>query len=117
MKIALCLSGQARFLEACYYESMKPNIIDDLNPDVYEKVNIEKIDSGKDEVIATLLMKHFFEDLGLPQRFSFVHIKKIIEENRTIFKSQSIKSHRPEGMPEDAELMSIQDLTCICDIF
>ena len=91
-------------------------LIYDLNPDVYEKVNIEKIDSGKDEVIATLLMKHFFEDLGLPQRFSFVHIKKIIEENRTIFKSQSIKSHRPEGMPEDAELMSIQDLTCICDI-
>ena len=35
MKIALCLSGQARFLEACYYESMKPNIIDDLNPDVF----------------------------------------------------------------------------------
>jgi len=35
MKIALCLSGQARFLETCFYESMKPNIIDDLNPDVF----------------------------------------------------------------------------------
>lgn len=35
MKVALCLSGQARFLETCYYESMKPNIIDDLNPDVF----------------------------------------------------------------------------------
>jgi hypothetical protein len=35
MKVALCLSGQARFLETCYYESMKPNLIDDLNPDVF----------------------------------------------------------------------------------
>jgi hypothetical protein len=35
MKVALCLSGQARFLKTCYYESMKPNIIDDLNPDVF----------------------------------------------------------------------------------
>jgi len=35
MRVALCLSGQARFLETCYYESMKPNIIDDLNPDVF----------------------------------------------------------------------------------
>jgi hypothetical protein len=35
MKVALCLSGQARFLETCFYESMKPNIIDNLNPDVF----------------------------------------------------------------------------------
>ena len=36
-------------------------LIYDLNPDVYEKVNIEKINDN--EVILTLLMKHFFEDL------------------------------------------------------
>jgi hypothetical protein len=35
MKVALCLSGQARFLEACYYESMKPYILDILHPDVF----------------------------------------------------------------------------------
>jgi hypothetical protein len=35
MKTALCLSGQARFLEKCYYESMKPNILDILKPDVF----------------------------------------------------------------------------------
>lgn len=91
-------------------------LIYDLNPDVYEKVNIEKLDSGKDEIIATLLMKHFFEDLGLPQRFSFIHMEKMVEEGRIIFKSQSIKTHRPEGIPADAELMAIQDLTSVCDI-
>lgn len=89
-------------------------LIYDLNHDVYEKVNIEKINDN--EIIATLLMKHFFEDLGLPQRFSFIHMLKIVEDKKITFKSQSIKTHRPLGMPEDAELMAIQDLICICNI-
>jgi hypothetical protein len=90
-------------------------LIYDLNPDVYEKVVIEKNTDGNEAVI-TLLMKHFFEDLGLPQRFSFIHIKKFCEERKITFVSQSIKTHRPEGMPEDAELMSIKNMTSICDI-
>ena len=89
-------------------------LIYDLNQDVYEKVNIEKINDN--EIIATLLMKHFFEDLGLPQRFSFIRMIKIEEEKKIIFNSKSIKTHRPPNMPEDSELMAIQDLTCICDI-
>jgi hypothetical protein len=89
-------------------------LIYDLNSDIYEKVILDKIND--DEAVATLLMKHFFEDLGLPQRFSFLHIKKIVEERRIIFVSQSIRSHKPEGMPEDAELMAINDLTSICNI-
>lgn len=35
MKVALCLSGQARFLSECFYESMKPNILDVYHPDVF----------------------------------------------------------------------------------
>jgi len=89
-------------------------LIYDLNSDIYEKVILDKIND--DEAVATLLMKHFFEDLGLPQRFSFLHIKKIVEERRIIFVSQSIRSHKPEGMPDDAELMAINDLTSICNI-
>jgi hypothetical protein len=89
-------------------------LIYDLNSDIYEKVILDKIND--DEAVATLLMKHFFEDLGLPQRFSFLHIKKIVEERRIIFVSQSIRSHKPEGMPEEAELMAINDLTSICNI-
>lgn len=89
-------------------------LIYDLNPDVYEKVNIETLNN--DEVILTLLMKHFFEDLGLPQRYSFIHMKKIHEEDKIKFIAQSIKSHKPEGMPEDAELMALQNMIAICDI-
>jgi hypothetical protein len=89
-------------------------LIYDLNPDVYEKVNIERL--NENEVITTLLMKHLFEDLGLPQRFSHVHMIKTIEEGKIVFNSQSIKDQRPEGMPDDAELMAIQQLNCTCNI-
>jgi hypothetical protein len=89
-------------------------LIYDLNVDIYEKVILDKINDN--EAIATLLIKHFFEDIGLPQRFSFLHIKKFVEESRIIFVSQSIRSHKPEGMPEEAELMAINDLTSVCDI-
>ena len=89
-------------------------LIYDLNPDVYEKVNIETLNNN--EVILTLLMKHFFEDLGLPQRYSFIHMKKVVEEDKIKFTGQSIKTHKPEGMPEDAELMSLQNMIAICDI-
>ena len=89
-------------------------LIYDLNSDIYEKVVLDKMND--EEAVATLLIKHFFEDLGLPQRFSFLHIKKFVEENRIIFVSQSIRSYKPEGMPEEAELMAINDLTSVCDI-
>ena len=90
-------------------------LIYDLNPDVYEKVNIQKI--NENEAIVTLLMKHLYEDLGLPQRFSHIRMIKSVEERRIVFNSQSITDHRPEGMPTDAELMAIKQLNCICHIF
>ena len=90
-------------------------LIYDLNPDVYEKVQIVN-NNNKDEIILTLLMKHFFEDLGLPQRYSFIHMKKVVEEDKIKFTGQSIKTHKPEGMPEDAELMALQNMIAICDI-
>ena len=89
-------------------------LIYELNPDVYEKNNIQKINDN--EIISTLLMKHFFEDLGFPQRFSFIRITKIVENNKIIFNAKSINSYRPPNMPNDAELMDIKEFQCICDI-
>jgi hypothetical protein len=89
-------------------------LIYNLNSDVYESVKLEKLNDN--EAVATMLMKHFFEDLGLPQRFSYVHIQKTLEKDSISFRSQSIKSHRPDGMPQYAELMSIKELLSICDI-
>jgi hypothetical protein len=89
-------------------------LIYNLNGDIYEKINIEMI--NENEAICNLLMKNLFEDLGLPQRFSYVHSKRFVGENNIKFVSQTIKSSRPHGMPANAELMPLQRFDCNCDI-
>ena len=83
-------------------------LIYDLNKDVYEKSNIKIINDN--EAVFNLLMKHLFEDLGLPQRFSYINIKRIVKEKQIIFVSQTIKDERPPDMPPDAEIMNINCL-------
>ncbi len=87
-------------------------LIYDLNSDIYEKVKLVMINDN--EATINLLMKHLFEDLGLPQRFSYLHMQKIMEENTIKFILHTIKSERPDGMPDDAELMPIQNMNCNC---
>ena len=89
-------------------------LIYDLNPDVYEYVNLNRV--SENEAIITLLMKHFFEDLGLPQRFSYINMKRYVEGDKIIFRSKSIRDHRPPNMPVDSELMNMRDLICNCNI-
>jgi hypothetical protein len=89
-------------------------LIYDLNTDIYETVELEIINDN--EAIATILMKNFFEELGLPQKFSYLHIKREIEDNKIIFRSQSIQSHRPINIPTDAELMGVENMISVCDI-
>jgi hypothetical protein len=86
----------------------------DLNPDIYLMSSIEKINDN--EVNVTLLLKHFFEDLGLPQRYSYVHMTKKVEENKIVFLSKIITDKRPDGIPEEAQLMAIDNLVCTCEI-
>ena len=86
-----------------------------LNPDIYEYIEFNKI--NENEAVAILLMKHFFEDIGLPQRYSFMKIKKIIEKNKILFKAQTIiQKEKPEKIPNEAELLNIDILTCNCNI-
>lgn len=85
-----------------------------LNGDIYEKINLNKINDN--QVTMTMLMKHLFEDLGLPQRYSHVHMIKYIEPTKITFDSQSIYSEKPEGMPENSEQMPIKNMICECNI-
>ena len=87
-------------------------LIHDLNPDIYDKIEIQRINEREANIV--LLMKHLFEDLGVTQKFSFINMQKFTQLDKIIFKAASIKDSRPEGIPEDAELTSIQDLNCIC---
>ena len=89
-------------------------LIYDLNPDVYESVLLEKI--SEDESIVTLVLKNFFEDLGLPQKYSYLHVTKTISNNTIIFNSQSIKSDRPPNIPEGAERVAMKENIGVCEI-
>jgi hypothetical protein len=89
-------------------------LIYELNPDIYENIELKKI--NEEEGIAIILIKHFFEDLGLPQRYSFINIKKHSEKDKIIFKAQTIKAEKPTGIPKEAEILSIDDFTCVCNM-
>ena len=89
-------------------------LIYDLNPDVYESVLLEKI--NEDESVVTLLLKHFFEDLGLPQKYSYLHIKKTCTKDTIIFNSQTIQSSRPKNMPINAVRVAMKENIGICEI-
>jgi WD40 repeat protein len=89
-------------------------LIYDLNGDIYENVELQKL--NENEGVVTLLMKHLFEDLGLPQRYSYLHVTKTVTNNQIIFTSQSIYSERPQGIPDDAQLMAMKENIGICDI-
>ena len=89
-------------------------LIYDLNGDIYENVQLEKI--NENEATATILVKHLFEDLGLPQKYSCVHIQKTVNNNQTIFRSQSIVTEKPKHIPADAELMAMKENIGICDV-
>ena len=90
-------------------------LIYNLNPDIYEHIEFNKIDDT--HIVAILLMKHFFEDIGLPQRYSFMNIKKLIEQERILFKAETIiQKEKPQKIPHEAEILNIDNLTCICDL-
>lgn len=89
-------------------------LIYDLNDDIYEKVNLEIL--NENQCVATLLMKHLFEDIGLPQRYSYLHMIKNVEDNIITFTAHSIYYKRPEGIPENAEQMPIKNMNCTFNV-
>ena len=89
-------------------------LIYDLNGDIYEFVDLQKL--SENQATVTLLMKHLFEDLGLPQRYSYLHMTKIVTSNQIIFRSQTIHSEIPPGIPNSAKLMAMKENIGVCDL-
>lgn len=91
-------------------------LIYDLNSDIYVSNNLQKIPQ-ENAAIVTLLMKHFFEDLGLPQRYSHLYMTQETNDTQIVFNACSIYTDTiPDGIPEDAELMPIKYMIITCDI-
>lgn len=85
-----------------------------LNSDIYENITLTKIDDNR--AIMCAIMKHLFEEVGLPQKFSYVHMIKKVEPSKITFESTSIYSDIPSNVPETAQQMPIKNMICECNV-
>jgi hypothetical protein len=90
-------------------------IIFDINDDIYEKVVMNKIDENNVEFI--FVMKHFFAEIGLPQRYyHFIMNKKIDNNtNKIIFTSNPINNIKPDFISKYIEFLPIHKMDFECD--
>lgn len=90
-------------------------LIHKINTDIYEKTHIQNI--SNDEINLSFLLKHFFKDVGFSQKFSFVNVKKIVEDDKITFFTKTIYDELPkQEMPINSELLPIENMTSICNI-
>ena len=87
-------------------------LIYELNPDIYEKVILEK--NNNEEASIILMMKHFFNDLGFPQKYSYMNLKKINKNENIYFEGSSNFSEKPAEIPYEVELLPVENLNIEC---
>jgi hypothetical protein len=86
-------------------------VLYDLNPDIYDLVEIEKINNSEANLI--IVMKHLFKDLGLPQKYSYLNIKFIKTHRFFKFESKPIKRSKPPHVPISAEVVDFERIETI----
>ena len=86
----------------------------DLNPDIYEFVQLEKL--GDNDANCLLVMKHFFEDLGLPQRYAYLRMHKHIVGETIVFEASSDYTNPPKNIPDSCKPTAITNIKSICEI-
>ena len=60
-------------------------LIYDLNPDLFEHIQIEKINDYESNIF--ILLKDLFNDMSLPQYYYYFNVKHFVEENHFIISS------------------------------
>lgn len=89
-----------------------------LNPDIYESTRVEKMDD--DEAYAIGIVKHFFEDLGMPQKYSYLHIRRMHTDTNNPdivrFNARTIYDKRPEGVSQELEIVSFDKMISAIEI-
>jgi hypothetical protein len=86
-------------------------VLYDLNPDIYDLVEIEKINENEANLI--IVMKHLFKDLGIPQKYSYLNIKLHKSQYFFKFESKPIKRSKPSQVPISAEVVDFDHIETI----
>jgi len=107
------------------FDMMK--LVYDLNRDIYEKTELHKINDLEADII--FIMKDLFPDLGIPQRFAYLKVKKEVEKDpitkktsKIIFQSQFILDEKgefktPEHIPQNVYPLPIERMDVECIFF
>ncbi len=92
-------------------------LIYDLNPDIYEYVDV-KISEDGENARFLVTMKHFFKDLGLPQRYSSLEVTQVRkpEQNIIEFYGKTNPFEKPPDLPKKAELLPLEHMNIKCEI-
>ena len=88
-------------------------LIFDLNQDIYEKTNLKIINNNEANIF--ILLKHFFQDVGLNQKYFCLQIKKTNSINEITFTCNTIKDYNGIDFPKEVELINVNDLYCKCN--
>jgi hypothetical protein len=90
----------------------------DLNQDIYEKIEFNKLNDSEATLLA--INKHFFQDLGISQKYLYLNISKAIysEDNKIVFilKTLNVDKSINFKIPKNAEQLPIEEFIISCDI-
>jgi hypothetical protein len=97
----------------------------DLNTDVYEKTELNKISDSEANI--TFIMKNLFPDLGMPQRFAHLNVKKTVHYKETdplipdqiLFKGELITNEKnepiiPAHLSKHLKCLPLTKLQVVC---
>jgi len=92
-------------------------LIYQLNKEVFEDCHIQEISETESKVY--ILVKHYFKELGLPKRYTYLNTKIIKTETEILFKFSTIYDELPPNsvnMPQDATLLPMDNMDVIYHI-
>lgn len=107
------------------FDMMK--LVYDLNADIYEKTELHKISDFEADIL--FIMKNLFPDLGIPQRFAYLKVKKTVEKDpftkktsKIVFQSKFILDEngeliRPQQVPKNIYPLPIEQMEIECIFF
>lgn len=89
-------------------------LIFDLNQDIYEKTDLKIINNNEANIF--ILLKHFFQDVGLNQKYFCLKMIKTNSINEILFTCNTIKDYNRTYFPKEAEFVNINELQCKCNV-
>ena len=87
-------------------------LIYELNKEVFENCHIEQISENEAKVY--ILVKHYFKELGLPKRYTYLNLKIVRTDTDILFNFSTIYDELPPekvNMPSEATLLPMDNMS------